>query len=142
MSINIKLKNQNSNLDEILFPEAEQENSLGNWIVDHEEGQLAVDVYDTKHEIILRSAIAGVAPENLDVFLHNDMLTVRGVRHTENEPKAQWLVRECHWGPFSRSIILPSDIDPEGISAVLKDGILTVKLPKIERSKKIKIREA
>jgi HSP20 family protein len=142
MSIDLKLKKKNSNVDDnLLFPNIEKTQTTISWFPEHEEGQLAVDVCETEDEIILKSAIAGVTQNDLEVFLHNDMLTVRGVRHTDHDSDARWLVRECHWGPFSRSIILPADIDSGGISAILKDGVLTVKLPKIERSKKIKIKE-
>jgi HSP20 family protein len=142
MSIDLKLKKKNLNTeDNLLFPNIEKTQTTISWIPEHEEGQLAVDVCETEDEIILKSAIAGVTQNDLEVFLHNDMLTVRGVRHTDHDSGARWLVQECHWGPFSRSIILPADIDSEGISAILKDGVLTVRLPKIERSKKIKIKE-
>lgn len=150
MPINVKLKKQKADeAEDVLFPEAGSADSphmhaaleIGSWTAGHDEGQLAVDVSETDDEIILRSAIAGVNREDLDVFLHNDMLTVRGVRHAADEPGVKYLVQECHWGQFSRSIILPSDIDPEGISAMLKDGVLTVRMPKVERSKKISVKE-
>jgi len=141
MAINILLKKKEVQRNDILFPEIQNEARESGWTADHEEGQLAVDVYETDHEIFLKSAIAGVTIEDLDVFLHNDMLTVRGVRHAEEKEDARYMVRECHWGPFSRSVILPTDIDPETISAVLKDGVLTICMTKIERSKKIEVNE-
>ncbi|MFH2062904.1 MAG: Hsp20/alpha crystallin family protein [bacterium] len=106
-----------------------------------EEGQLAVDVFETDREIILKSAIAGVSSDDLDVFLHNDMLTVRGVRRHVPEGNAHYMVRECHWGPFSRSVILPKEISEDEISAVLKDGVLTVRMPKADRSRRIAVNE-
>lgn len=150
MPINIKLKKpKTEEKEEVLFPEVENTGSThlhslpetGSWTAGHDEGQLAVDVCETDDEIVLRSAIAGVNREDLDVFLHNDMLTVRGVRNAQDEPGGRYLVRECHWGQFSRSVILPADINPEGISALLKDGVLTVRMPKVERSKKISVNE-
>lgn len=151
MGIAISLKRRPEEDDELLlFPEAagmpilderpmQQEES---WLRHHEEGQLSVDVYETDKELVLRSAIAGVKPENLEVFVHNDMLTVRGKRSVEEEAGSRTLVRECHWGSFSRSVILPTEIDVDGISADLKDGVLTVRLPKVERSKRIKVKES
>jgi HSP20 family protein len=150
MPINIKLKKPKvAETEEVLFPEAGNDSiphlhaslEIGNWNDGPDEGQLAVDVCETDDEIVLRSAIAGVNRDDLDVFLHNDMLTVRGERHAEEEPGAKYLVQECHWGRFSRSVILPADIDPEGIVATLKDGVLTVRMPKVERSKKISVSE-
>jgi len=150
MPPDIKLKNRKAEeTEEVLFPGVEEHDLFhlcattgdGNWIAGNEEGQLAVDVCETDAEIILRSAIAGVNREDLDVFLHNDMLTVRGARHAEDESGARYLVRECHWGQFSRSVILPADIAPDGISAMLKDGVLTVRMPKAVRAKKISVNE-
>ena len=109
-------------------------------LVSADEGRLAVDVFETERELIIKSAIAGVRTEHLEVFVHNDMLTLRGQRKEEVEPGAVPLVRECHWGSFSRSIILPTEIDADHISAALKDGVLTVRLPKVERSRKISVK--
>lgn len=134
----------------MLFPEAENlapvkpASGDESWLGDHGEGQLAVDVYETDGEIVIKSAIAGVQPENLEVFVHNDMLTIRGNRPSECQESGgmRHLVRECHWGSFSRSLILPSEIDAERIQAELKNGVLTVRLPKVERSKKIQVKKA
>lgn len=150
MGLTISLKKQaGDNDDELtLFPEAGHLKPLGgesggaDWFSGNEEGQLAVDVYDADGEIVIRSPIAGVRPEDLEVFVHNDMLTVRGQRLTEEEVRGRRVVHECHWGAFSRSIILPAEIDAERISAELKNGVLTVRLPKVERKKKIDVREA
>lgn len=143
MAINTPLKKRDTDADEeLLFPDSGRVNSNNDWLNEQEpEGQLAVDVYETDNEIVLRSAIAGVTQDDLDVFLHNDLLTVRGVRHAEKEENARFLVKECHWGAFSRSIILPTDVDPDGISAILKDGVLKIVLPKVERSRRIDISE-
>lgn len=147
MAITISLKQRYEDNDELLFPEAAhlpaQERAEATddafWTEETEEGQLAVDVYETPLEIVLRSPIAGVDLADLEVSLHNDMLTVRGTRRTETETGARALVRECHWGSFSRSVILPTEIDGERISATLKDGILTVRMPKSERAKRIQV---
>ncbi len=148
MALTISLKKKAGENDDelVLFPEAGHLQPLGqdrgaDWF-GSEEGQLAVDVYDAEDEIVIRSPIAGVRPEDLEVFVHNDMLTVRGQRMTEEEVKGRRVVHECHWGAFSRSVILPAEIDAERISAELKNGVLTVRLPKAERKKKIDVREA
>ncbi len=124
-----------------LFPEA-ADRAAEAWPMGQDEGQLAVDVYETETEIVVKSAIAGVKPENIDVFVQNDMLTIRGSRHDEETVESgRAVVRECHWGAFSRSLILPVEVDAEHISATLKEGILTIRMPKIERSRRITVRE-
>ena len=102
------------------------------WLDDVEqEGQLAVDVYQTGDEIVIKATIAGAEPEDIDVFMSNDMLTVRGKRHRdETVAKSDYLYRECYWGAFSRSIILPVEVNADKIEASMKNGVLTIKLPK------------
>ncbi len=140
MAITISLKKSpEKDNDFLLFPETGHSAQDESWLQD--EGRLAVDVYETEQELILKSSIAGVRTEHLEVFVHNDMLTVRGRREEEVEPNAKPLVRECHWGSFSRSVILPTEVDVDHISAALKDGVLTVRLPKIERSRKINVKD-
>ncbi len=105
------------------------------------EGLLSVDVMETTREILVRSAIAGVCAEDLDITLHEDTLTIRGSRSSElSEFKHGKIhVQECHWGSFSRSIILPSHVDPNSVEAVLKKGVLRIRLKKTEMDKPISI---
>lgn len=106
------------------------------WYADEYEGQLAVDVYQTKDAVVVRSTLAGVKPEDLDVTLNNDVITIRGRRVPEVEvAKEDYLYQECYWGGFSRSIVLPVEVKPMGVSATLKNGILTVVLPKVTKLK-------
>ena len=128
--------------DLVLFPDR-PERADAAFFGSREEGQLAVDVLETETEIILRSAIAAVKPEDLEVFVNNDMLTVRGTRtKVADEHGGSYLVRECHWGSFSRSVILPGEVDADRISAELKNGILTVRMPRTHRSRKIAVKRA
>jgi len=105
-------------------------------------GQLAVDVYQTEAELVIQSAIAGVRPEDLDISIEKDIVTVSGERKKSFEEKGDYFSQECYWGKFSRQIILPVEIDPNKIEATLKDGILTIKAPKLfkERKRKIMVR--
>lgn len=110
------------------------------WVNEY-EGQLTLDVYQTKDNVIIKSTIAGVKSEDLDITIANDMVTIKGERKKEEEVRDEdYFYQECYWGPFSRSIILPVDIDVEGVSAELKDGILTVVLPKAAKAKTKKIK--
>lgn len=106
------------------------------------EGQLTVDVFQNSSEIVIKSTIAGVTIDDLDISITNDMVTIRGERKKDEDvPAEDYFYQECYWGAFSRSIILPVDIEADKAVAVFKNGILTIRLPKIEkvRTRKIKI---
>ncbi len=108
------------------------------------EGWLTLDVYQTPTDIVVESAIAGVSPEDLDVTVTHDSISIKGERHKENEvSEDDYLYQECYWGRFSRSVILPQEVDPEKATMNFKNGILTVRLPKHtrEKSKKLSVRE-
>jgi HSP20 family protein len=118
-----------------------EESTTPQWYSQDYEGQLSVDVYQTPKEIVVKSTIAGVEPADLDIYLHDDLLTIRGKRSKTTEEKtANYFYEECYWGGFSRSVILPVEVDPNNISATLKNGILTIRLPKIERKKTVNIK--
>lgn len=105
------------------------------------EGQLTVDLYQTPDEIILESPIAGVKPEDLDISITNESVTIKGSRKKERKVKEEdYFYQECYWGKFSRSIILPQEVDAEKAEAMIKNGVLTVKLPKLNRQRSKKIR--
>ena len=104
------------------------------------EGQLAIDVYQTENDIVLKSTIAGVKPEDLDITIEEDMVTIKGSRKKDEEVHmGSYLYQECYWGPFSRSVILPMEIDSEQAQASFKSGVLTIRLPKLAKHKKKKI---
>lgn len=110
---------------------------------DDAEGQLTIDVYQTETEIVIKSTIAGVKPEDLDVSISNDMITIKGDRKNEEIVEDNsYYYRECYWGSFSRSVVLPMDVLAEKIDATLKNGILTIRLPKadVTKTKKIQVR--
>lgn len=106
------------------------------------EGNLTVDVYQDGDDIVIKSTIAGVTEKDLDIEVTADMVTIRGERSMQDEiDTADYYYQELYWGSFSRSIVLPQEIDPDGAKAGLEHGVLTVRLPKLERSrtKKLKI---
>jgi len=111
------------------------------WLSEY-EGQLTIDMYQTKDNVIIKSTIAGVKSEDIDVTIANDMVTIRGERKRDFEVASEdYFYQECYWGNFSRSVVLPVDVDIDNVSADLKDGILTVILHKAAkaRAKKIKV---
>lgn len=110
---------------------------------DNADGQLTIDVYQTDNDIVIKSTIAGVKPEDLDVSINNDMVSVRGERKNEEIVEhGNYYYQECYWGSFSRSVLLPVDVIPEKADASLKNGILTIRLPKADttKTKKIQVR--
>lgn len=111
------------------------------WMTDDAEGQLLIDVYQDEKNIYVRSTIAGVDPKDLDISLNNDLLTIRGTRNKEVDfDNFDYFYQECYWGSFSRSVILPVDVDQEKIQASLKNGVLTIKLPKSTKKRNIPIK--
>lgn len=103
------------------------------------EGQLAVDIYHTQDDLIIQSAIAGVKPEDLDISLERDVITIQGERKRPFEEAGDYFTQECYWGRFIRQIILPVEVNPDGIEAKLKEGVLTIRVPKIQRERKRKV---
>jgi HSP20 family protein len=99
------------------------------------EGELAIDVYQTETDVVVQSAIAGVKPENLDIAIERDILTIRGNREKPFEETGDYFTQECYWGPFSREVVMPVEVDPERVEATMKEGILTIKIPKLLREK-------
>lgn len=113
------------------------------WADGEPEGQLTVDVYQTANDIVVESAIAGVAADDIDVNVTTDSISIRGSRKREKTVRDEdYLYQECYWGKFGRSIILPQEVDPEGAQVKFKNGILTVTLPKANKKKihKLKVR--
>jgi HSP20 family protein len=104
------------------------------------EGQLAVDVYQTETELVIQSAIAGIKPEDLDISIEADNVLIKGKREQPPEVREKnYFYQECYWGPFSRQIILPEETDSGRAEALMKEGVLIIRIPKIERKKKRKI---
>ncbi len=117
-------------------------------IVDDAEtitGELNVDVYQTPEEIVIRTMVAGVPPNNVDISLTRDMLTITGEREDSKEvTEDDYFYRELTWGSFTRTIMLPAEVEVDEADAQEKHGILTIRLPKInkERQAKIKVKSS
>lgn len=125
--------------------ELEKEEKEQGEFYDEGEGQLTVDLYQTSDEIILESPIAGVKPEDLDISITSESVTIKGSRQKEQKIKDEdYFYQECYWGRFSRSIILPQEVDAEKAEASVKNGVLIIKLPKLnrQRSKKIRVQSS
>ncbi len=106
-----------------------------------QEAELAVDVKQTPTEIIIKTMVAGVAPEDLDVSISQEMVIIRGSRRESYEAdEDDYFHRELYWGSFARTILLPAEVKSEEAIAEIKHGLLTVRLPKIDKQKQTKLR--
>lgn len=120
-------------------PEVETFNSWINYDTE-EEGHLSVDVFQSGDNIVVKATIAGAKNEDIELVVNGDMLTIKGERRlTEDVEYDDYLYRECYWGKFSRTIILPVQIDESKVEAKMDNGVLTVILPKARRAKELKI---
>lgn len=108
-----------------------------------DEGELTVDIYDKGDAIVIQSTVAGVRPDDLDIAIANDTVTIRGRREKNDSVNSQnYYYQELFWGTFSRSVILPEEIDSERAEATIQHGLLTVHLPKKQKNitQKLKVR--
>ena len=104
------------------------------------EGELAVDVYQTAKDIVIEAAIAGVDPDELEVYIESDTVIIKGARgECAQDKDKSYFYQECYWGAFQRRIILPEEVDAARGKAELKKGILCIRIPKTERKKRRKI---
>jgi len=106
-----------------------------NWLEEAaEEGELAVDVYQTASEIIIKAMISGVKPEDLEITITREMVTIKGRRETSREINTEdYFQKELYWGSFTRTILLPAEVEVEEAEAIEKHGLLTLRLPKIDK---------
>lgn len=112
------------------------------WIEEeNEEAELSVDVYQTPTDIVIQTMVAGVKPENLEISVTRDTLTIRGEREESRTiDEDNFFTKELYWGKFSRIISLPAEVEPEEVEAVEKHGLLTVKVKKVDKGKKSSIK--
>ena len=113
-----------------------------NWVEEEEkDAELTVDVSQNSNEIIVKAMIAGVHPDDLDVDITRDMVTIRGHREEERSAKDEdFFVQELYWGGVSRTITLPEEIDVDAAEAIEKHGLLILKLPKVDKGRKTKLK--
>jgi len=98
------------------------------------EGQLSVDVFQSPNEITIVAPIAGVDPSDISITITDDVITIKGERtHNTTLKKDDCFIQECFWGSFSRSVVLPADVDTSAIAAECNNNVLVVTIPRIER---------
>ncbi len=110
-------------------------------LAEPEGGELSIDMYQTGADIIVRAVIAGCRPEDIEVDIGRDSIQIKGERHEKHEVQEEnYYHRELYWGSFSRTIKLPSEVEPQDAEATEKHGILTLRLPKIDKAKRATVK--
>lgn len=105
-----------------------------------QDGELPIDMYQTRDAIVIRALVAGVSPEDLDISITRDMVTLKGVREEVQEaPDEDYYHRELFWGTFSRSIVLPEEIVIDEAEAKEKHGLLEIVLPKLDKGRSTRL---
>lgn len=106
-----------------------------------EEAQLTVDVYETPTEIIIKTMVAGVKPDDLDVSISRDSVTIRGERREDRTVSdGDYIHKELYWGSFSRTVPLPKEIDVDEAEALEKFGMLILRLPRLDKNRQTKLK--
>jgi len=137
----VRLENEEDN-----FPVRETQErapaTRNEWLEEsQEEGELSVDVYQNQNEIIIKTMVAGVKPDDLDVSITRDMVTIKGKREVERViDENDYLHKELYWGSFSRTIVLPQEIDVDLAEATEKHGLLILKLPKLNKNRQTRVK--
>lgn len=131
-------------LDEDTLPvERERERPVEkkNIFEDEEEAQLTVDVYETPSEIVIKTMVAGVKPDDLDVAITRDSVTIRGKREEDRTVSSEdYFHRELYWGSFARTVVLPVEIDVDEAEAAEKFGMLILRLPKLDKNRQTRLK--
>jgi HSP20 family protein len=112
-------------------------------LTDERDGQLAIDVYERGTNVVVEAPIAGVNSDDIDIHITNESVTIRGKRHREHTVKDKdYFFQECYWGRFSRSLILPEEIDADRAEATIKNGVLRITMPKLhhQAGKKVNVK--
>ncbi len=129
--------------EEVVESKGKNVSANGNaWMEEeNDEAELTVDVYQTNNDIVVQTMVAGVKPEDLEITVGRDMVTIKGKREesrTINEEN--YFSKELYWGKFSRTILLPQEVESEEAEASEKHGLVTIKIPKIDKNKKTNLK--
>jgi len=109
------------------------------WKEDNEDGQLSVDVLDSGEDLVIMATMAGARPEDIEVHLQNDFLTIRGKRFAPVVGVTRYFNQECYWGKFSRTVVLPVDVKGDSVRSEYRNGVLVIRLPKAKTTENIPI---
>lgn len=104
-------------------------------------GELAIDVYEDRDALIIKAVTAGVRKTDLDIALTRESLIITGERvNTSHAGEGNYFHRELYWGKFTRSLQLPYEIDVDMAEAKQEEGLLTLKLPKLDKNRETRLK--
>lgn len=118
--------------------EKDEKKNDSSWMEEeNEEAELSVDVFQTPTDIIIQTMVAGVRPDDLELSVARDTVTIRGKREESRTiDEDNYFVKELYWGKFSRTLSLPAEVEPEEVEATERHGLLTIKIKKVDKEKK------
>lgn len=125
-----------------LFKKKKKEPAKQDLIEEKEVGELAIDAYETQNEIVIQSPIGGITANDLEISLEDGILVIKGKRErpkTDDKIK-RFFYQECFWGAFERKLILPKEVEIAKAKATIKNGILILRIPKIEEKEQREIK--
>jgi HSP20 family protein len=97
---------------------------------------LPIDMYQTADDVVVKAVVPGIRPEDVQINITGDVLTIRGnVKQDEEQKDKAWHIREHRWGSFERSVGLPVPVVSDQAAAEFENGVLTITLPKAEEVK-------
>lgn len=111
-------------------------------VSDSASAMLPLDMYETENDVVVKVAIPGVKPEDIEVTVTGDLLSIKGEFQSESEEKDEkrnYHRQERRYGSFSRQVTLPSGVNADGCAADFENGVLTLRLPKVEEAKVKKV---
>lgn len=104
-------------------------------------GELAVDIYQTNTEVIIQTMPAGVRSDELSITITPNTIVISGKREApQGVPPENYMLQELYWGAFSRTIVLPVEVEPQEAEAIEKHGLLVIRLPKVDKSKQHRLK--
>lgn len=104
------------------------------------DGELPIDMYHTPDAIVIRALVAGVNPNDLDIAITRDMVTIKGSREEVQEaPDENYFHRELFWGSFTRTVLLPDEVLIDEADAREKHGLLEIILPKVDKDRSARL---
>ena len=117
-------QNKEADANSITFGDTKDE------VITASDAELPIDLARTGNKLVIRTPIVGANADDINITIENNSLTITKNSFREESDEGEYFyLQECHWGPLSRVIELPKEVDPDRIKAALEDGILTVTLP-------------